>query len=74
VDIADNGPGMSREFVRTRLFRPFQTMKSYGIGLGLYTAREIVRSHRGVVSVKSRLGQGTLVTVRLRAEREEAPA
>ncbi len=74
VDIADNGPGMSREFIRTRLFRPFQTSKSYGIGLGLYTAREIIRSHRGAVSVKSRLGHGTLVTVRLRAEREEAPA
>ena len=72
VEISDDGPGMSREFIRTRLFRPFQTMKSYGIGLGLYTAREIIRSHRGSVSVRSRLGQGTLVTVRLRAEREDA--
>jgi signal transduction histidine kinase len=72
VEISDNGPGMSREFVRTRLFHPFQTMKTYGIGLGLYTAREIIRSHRGGISVKSRLGQGTLVTVRLRAEREDA--
>jgi signal transduction histidine kinase len=73
VDISDNGPGMSREFIRTRLFQPFQTMKSYGIGLGLYTAREIILSHRGAISVRSRLGQGTLVSVRVRAEREGAP-
>ncbi|MGH9443149.1 MAG: ATP-binding protein [Thermoanaerobaculia bacterium] len=72
VGIADSGPGMSREFIRTRLFRPFQTMKTYGIGLGLFTAREIIRAHRGQVTVDSRLGEGTLVTVRLRAEREDA--
>ena len=71
IDIADSGPGMSHEFIRTRLFRPFQTMKSYGIGLGLYTAREIIRAHRGLISVRSRLGEGTLVSVRLRAERGE---
>src|SRR5450830_1257443 len=53
VDIADNGSGMSREFMRTMLFRPFQTMKSYGIGLGLYMAREIVLSHRGSIYVRS---------------------
>ncbi len=74
VEIADNGPGMTREFVRTRLFRPFQTMKTYGIGLGLYTAREIIRSHRGAISVRSEPGEGTVVSVRLRAEREDEPA
>jgi signal transduction histidine kinase len=74
VEIADNGAGMTREFLRTRLFQPFQTMKSYGIGLGLYTAREIIRAHRGAISVQSRPGEGTRVSVRLRAEREDVQA
>lgn len=68
--IADNGPGMSREFQRTRLFRPFQTTKANGVGLGLYTARNIVRFHGGTLTVRSRPGEGTVVRVALPAERE----
>jgi signal transduction histidine kinase len=69
VEIADDGSGMSREFIRTRLFRPFQTTKGNGVGLGLYTAREIIRAHRGSILVRSQPGRGTLFQVRLRAEK-----
>jgi len=61
VEVEDDGPGMSSDFVRRRLFRPFQTMKPEGVGLGLYTARRILRHHRGDVEVKSAEGEGTRV-------------
>lgn len=65
VEVEDDGPGMSGEFVRRRLFRPFQTTKPEGVGLGLYTARRIVRHHRGDVEVKSAEGEGTRVRLLL---------
>jgi len=65
VDVGDDGPGMSGEFVRRRLFRPFQTTKPGGVGLGLYTARRILRHHRGDVEVKSAEGKGTRVRLLL---------
>ncbi len=57
--IADTGPGMSEEFIRERLFRPFATTKSKGIGLGLFTCREVVEAHGGRLEVDSRAGAGT---------------
>lgn len=61
VEVEDDGPGMTAEFVREKLFRPFQTTKAKGVGLGLYTAREIVRAHGGQIRVSSRPRQGTRV-------------
>ncbi len=61
VEIEDDGPGMSEEFVKTRLFRPFQTTKPEGVGLGLYTASQILLFHRGDLVVNSRPGAGTTV-------------
>lgn len=57
--VADTGVGMSDEFINNRLFRPFTTTKHKGIGLGLYTCREIVESHGGRIEVASQLGAGT---------------
>jgi signal transduction histidine kinase len=56
--IADTGPGISEEFQRTRLFRAFATTKRKGVGLGLYTCREVVRAHGGRIEVKSEKGAG----------------
>lgn len=67
VKIRDNGPGMTREFIQSRLFRPFQTTKADGVGLGLYTAREIFRFHSGSILVKSEPGAGSTVRVRIPA-------
>ena len=72
VEIADDGQGMTREFQRTRLFHPFQTTKANGVGLGLYTARSIVRFHGGTLTVRSSPGRGTLVRITLPAEGEDA--
>ncbi|MCA1593925.1 MAG: HAMP domain-containing protein [Acidobacteria bacterium] len=57
--VADTGVGMSEEFIRERLFRPFATTKSRGIGLGLFTCREIVEAHGGRINVESKPGAGT---------------
>jgi signal transduction histidine kinase len=65
VEVEDDGPGMPADFVRRRLFRPFQTMKPGGVGLGLYTARRILRHHRGDVELKILDGQGTIVRLLL---------
>ncbi len=63
VDIIDNGTGMTPEFVRDNLFKPFQTTKADGVGLGLATASQIVQFHKGKISVFSRPGGGTVVRV-----------
>jgi signal transduction histidine kinase len=57
--VADTGVGMAPEFLRTRLYRPFATTKEKGIGLGLYTCREVVEAHGGRLEVESQLGVGT---------------
>jgi signal transduction histidine kinase len=61
--ISDTGPGMSKTFVENRLFRPFATTKKTGIGLGLYTCREVVRASGGTIEVHSVEGAGTTFRV-----------
>lgn len=61
VEIIDNGAGMTPEFLRDRLFQPFETTKAGGVGLGLATAGQIVRVHRGTIHILSHPGGGTLV-------------
>ena len=61
--VSDTGPGMTEEFQRTKLFRPFTTTKKKGVGLGLYTCRELVRALGGRVEVQSERGSGTTFRV-----------
>ena len=63
IDIVDQGPGMSPEFVRDELFRPFSTTKGGGHGIGAYQARQLLREAGGDLLVLSREGSGT--TMRL---------
>ena len=66
VTIKDDGHGMSTEFIRERLFRPFDSTKgSNSMGIGAYQAREYVRSLGGQIDVTSEIGKGTEFTVRL---------
>ena len=72
LSIGDTGPGMSQEFVEHRLFRPFATTKKNGVGLGLYTCREVVRANAGVINVQSKEGIGTTFRVVLPSTSIEA--
>jgi putative PEP-CTERM system histidine kinase len=66
IEIEDTGPGMHRDFIRERLFAPFDTTKgNAGMGIGAYEAREFVRALGGSLSVVSEVGRGTVFTVNL---------
>lgn len=65
VEIEDSGVGMAEEFVRSELFEPFVTTKPRGLGLGLYTCRQIIRMHGGHLKVYSELGNGTIFYIYL---------
>jgi signal transduction histidine kinase len=61
VEVEDNGPGMDEDFIRTRLFKPFETTKGLtGMGIGAYESREYIRSLGGELLVKSTPGRGTV--------------
>jgi putative PEP-CTERM system histidine kinase len=63
VEVGDTGHGMTPEFVRERLFRPFQTTKPAGMGIGAYESFQYVQELGGKVAVESTVGAGTRVTL-----------
>lgn len=65
VEIVDSGTGMSAEFMRSRLFKPFVSSKRDGFGIGAFEARELVLAMGGQLDVESREGLGTRFFVRL---------
>ncbi len=66
IDVIDSGVGMDAEFIRTRLFRAFDTTKGdSGFGIGAYQAREFIRRCGGNVEVESTLGKGTRFSIHL---------
>jgi PAS domain S-box-containing protein len=64
VRVEDTGAGIAEEHL-DKLFYPFFTTKKHGSGVGLSMAKKIVDSHRGLIDVVSRVGEGTVFTVRL---------
>jgi len=66
VSVSDTGCGMSQEFIRDRLFQPFQTTKDRGLGIGLYQCKAIIDAYGGVIDVQSRQGAGSKFTVKLK--------
>jgi signal transduction histidine kinase len=74
--VEDNGCGMDRN-TAAGLFKPFQTTKGRGLGIGLYQCRKIIAAHRGELEVDSEVGKGSRFIVRLPAmegEKVEAHA
>ena len=66
IRISDTGCGMTQEFIRERLFRPFDSTKgSESMGIGAYQAREYVRQLGGQLEVNSDAGQGTTFSIHL---------
>jgi putative PEP-CTERM system histidine kinase len=65
IDITDHGPGMTAEFIRDKLFRPFGTSKSHGSGIGAFQARELLRDAGGDLIAISQPGEGTTMRLML---------
>jgi putative PEP-CTERM system histidine kinase len=66
LEVADTGCGMDQDFIRDRLFRPFDSTKGeQGFGIGAYQAREFARKCGGGVDVESAPGKGTKFIIRL---------
>jgi len=63
VEVGDTGHGMTQEFIKTRLFKPFNTTKESGMGIGSYESFQYVRELGGRIDVNSRVDQGTVVTI-----------
>ncbi len=65
IEVVDTGIGMSPEFVRERLFKPFQTTKAEGMGIGVYESSQYIAGLGGQMTVDSEPGRGTRVSVLL---------
>ena len=65
LNIEDTGSGMQPEYLKDRLFRPFESTKGLtGMGIGVYQAREYLRSIGGEMTADSEINQGTCFTMR----------
>jgi putative PEP-CTERM system histidine kinase len=75
IEIADTGCGMSAEFIRDGLFRPFTSTKPTGFGLGAHEARSLLTAMGGHIAVSSREGRGSCFTLSLPllAEKDALP-
>lgn len=63
VEVSDTGCGMSPQFVRERLFKPFQTTKEAGMGIGAFETLQYVSELEGRIDVESEPGRGTSMKV-----------
>jgi len=70
LSVRDNGCGMSPDFVRRSLFRPFQTTKKTGMGIGMFHCRMIIEAHGGRIEVETQEGKGTQFRVMLPLPRD----
>ena len=65
IEIEDSGCGMDGQFIRERLFRPFDSTKGSGMGIGAYECREYIRELGGQVEVTSVVSRGSTFYIRL---------
>ena len=65
LSVSDNGCGMSEDFMKNSLFRPFRTTKRKGLGIGMFQAKMIIEAHSGNIRVESAIGSGTVFRVLL---------
>ncbi len=65
VEVSDSGPGMSLDFIRDELFRPFASTKQDGFGIGMYQVRDLIGRWQGTMTVESEPGAGTRIRIAL---------
>ena len=68
LTVTDSGCGMSAAFLKDSLFRPFQSTKKGGLGIGMFQSRMIIEAHGGSIRVESEAGKGSTFRVSLPAK------
>ncbi len=63
IEVADKGSGMSPDFVRSSLFKPFTSTKVGGFGVGAYEARSLIAAMKGRIGISTVVGEGTRMTI-----------
>lgn len=63
ITVVDQGAGMSAEFIRTQLYKPFASTKPGGFGVGAFEARSLIAAMGGRLEVESREGTGTRFSI-----------
>ena len=56
---------MSNDFIKNRLFKPFNSTKEKGLGIGLYQCKTIIQAHQGDIEVESEINKGTTFKIKL---------
>jgi signal transduction histidine kinase len=70
LEIADTGPGIAADEAK-KIFEPFYTTKEQGLGHGMPYAKKVIEQHGGTVSLNSRPGEGTTISIVLPAAQKE---
>lgn len=70
LEITDTGPGIGEEEAK-KIFEPFYTTKAQGLGLGMPYAKKVIDQHGGAISLSSRVGVGTTISVTLPVAQQE---
>jgi putative PEP-CTERM system histidine kinase len=63
IDVIDQGSGMTRDFIRDELFKPFVSTKESGFGLGAFEALQVAQAMGGTIEVASEPGKGSDFTL-----------
>ncbi len=74
LTVADEGSGMSADFIKNQLFRPFHSTKTKGLGIGMFQCKKIVEAHQGSIAVESAPEHGTCFTILLPISPDSTPA
>ena len=73
LQVQDTGCGMKLEFIQEKLFKPFQSTKKSGMGIGVFEARQYLRELGGDIQVTSAPGHGTTMELKLPLVRRPVP-
>jgi signal transduction histidine kinase len=71
IEIQDTGQGMSEQFIKERLFKPFESTKSAGMGIGVFESREYVQELGGRLDVTSTESIGTTFHIILQLQENQ---
>ena len=70
LEITDTGTGIGEEEAK-KILEPFYTTKAQGLGLGMPYAKKIIDQHGGTITLNSRIGEGTTISITLPAGKQE---